>query len=126
MERIKRLPDAELSVMLAVWETAREEPASRAQIAEKLTAKSWNAVTLNTLLMRLTERGFLEISRNGRANCYRPLVSREEYLAAESRSLLDRLYGSSIKGFVAAMCEEHELTREELDELREYLNSVAG
>lgn len=56
MEEKKRLPDAELAVMQAVW--AQSGEVGRADIEGALTSHGWSANTLNTYLTRLCEKGF--------------------------------------------------------------------
>ena len=57
---IRRLPDAELEVMQAIWEC--EEPVSRADIYVILKDTHPMALTtLLTLLTRLSEKGFVRI-----------------------------------------------------------------
>ena len=73
MEEKKRLPDAELAVMQAVW--AQSGEVGRADIEGALTSQGWSANTLNTYLTRLCEKGFLTSRREGRNNLYTPLVS---------------------------------------------------
>ena len=48
------------------------------------------------------------------------MISEREYLAAESRSFLNRLFGGSVAGFAAALCDSG-IKREELEELEELL-----
>ena len=104
MEEKKRLPDAELAVMQAVW--AQSGEVGRADIEGALASHGWSANTLNTYLTRLCEKGFLTSRREGRNNLYTPLVSRDKYLEFESRSVLKRLYGGSLGSFVAALNAE--------------------
>ena len=96
-----RLPDAELEVMQALW-AIESYPAHTGDIAARLN-RGWKAPTLIKLLSRLEERGFLRGEKEGRANLYTPLVAREAYLAAESRSFLQRLHGGSLPSLVAAL-----------------------
>ena len=51
MEEKKRLPDAELAVMQAVW--AQSGEVGRADIEGALASHGWSANTLNTYLTRL-------------------------------------------------------------------------
>ena len=53
MEEKKRLPDAELAVMQAVW--AQSGEVGRADIEGALTSHGWSANTLNTYLTRHSE-----------------------------------------------------------------------
>jgi len=118
MEEKKRLPDAELAVMQAVW--AQSGEVGRADIEGALASYGWSANTLNTYLTRLCEKGFLTSRREGRNNLYTPLVSRDKYLEFESRSVLKRL-GS----FVAALNAEQPLEQREIDELRQFLDDMS-
>lgn len=117
---IRRLPDAELEVMQAIW--ACTPPACRAQIEEILKDVHPMAVTtLLTLLKRLSEKEFIRVEKVGRSARYIPLVTREDYLAEQSRRFLDKLCGGSLSTFATALCGSG-LTEEEIDELRELLN----
>lgn len=72
---------------------------------------------------RLADKGFLSARRLGRSNRYTPLVSREDYLSFDSRSVLSRLYGSSPRNFVAALARDG-LAPGEVDELRALLDEL--
>ena len=112
----RRLPDAELEVMQAVW--ACTPPVRRAEIEEILkNSHPMAQTTLLTLLTRLSERGFLKIEKVGRSATYVPLVTKEEFLAEQSRRFLDKLCGGSLSTFAAALCSSG-LTKEEIAELR--------
>ncbi|MBE6968195.1 MAG: BlaI/MecI/CopY family transcriptional regulator [Ruminococcaceae bacterium] len=118
-DAMRRLPDAELEVMQAIW--ACEAPVARAEIEEILFKTHPMAMTtLLTLLSRLAEKGFVRIEKIGRSSRYTPLVSQEDYLSAQSRRFVHKLCGGSISTFAAALCNSG-LTKEELTELREML-----
>lgn len=113
--KICRLPDAELEVMQAIWDCAA--PVSRADIEPLLNAKHpMAATTILTLLTRLTQRGALLSEKQGRANVYTPLFSRQAYLAAQSRRFLSKLCGGDLHVFAAALCDSG-LSREDVAEL---------
>ena len=118
-EAEERITDAELEVMQALWALDRY-PAHTADIAQKLS-RDWKAPTLIKLLSRLEERGFVEARKEGRANVYTPKVLREDYLAAESRSFLNRLHGGSLSSLVAALFPKAYLTGEDIRRLEEIL-----
>lgn len=118
---IRRLPDSELELMQIIWQ--KEPPVSRTEVEESLkNDHALASTTILTLLTRLCEKGFLQIEKQGRANLYTPLISQREYLASESRSLLDKLYGGSIKTFANALCDSG-ISKEELLELRKLLEN---
>ena len=116
---IRRLPDAELEVMQAIWEC--EEPVSRADIDVILKDTHPMALTtLLTLLTRLSEKGFIRIEKEGRSSRYYPLVSKQEYLAQQSNRFLQKLCGGNLSVYASALCDSG-LTKEELAELRSIL-----
>lgn len=120
---IRRLPDAELEVMQAVW--ACEPPVSRRDIDAILQSTHPMALTtLLTVLTRLADKGFLRIEKEGRSARYVPLVARQDYLAQQSRRFVEKVCGGSLPAFAAALCESG-LTREELEELRGLLERGA-
>ncbi len=119
MKEIKRLPESELEIMQIIWKNPA--PVSRMTIEDALQKIHPLApTTILTLLTRLCEKGFLSLEKDGRTNLYTPLVSERDYLAAESRSFLDRLFGGSVAGFATALCDSG-ITKEELEELRRLL-----
>lgn len=119
---MKRLPDTELEVMKALWSTGADTP--RATLEDRLAPFGWAANTINTYLSRLADKGFVSVRREGKSNLYTPLVDREAYQAFDSRSVLDRLYGSP-RNFVAALAREG-MGREELEDLQALLDQLSG
>ena len=120
---IRKLPDTELEVMQALWSCTA--PATRADMEQFLNKSHPMAhTTLLTLLSRLAEKEFVRIEKDGRSAHYYPLVSKEDYLAAQSRRFLNQLFGGSIPAFANALCNSG-LTKEELAELRQFLERSA-
>lgn len=119
MNAKKRLPDGELSIMQIIWK--EEPPVARSTIEQALgDEKQLAPSTIITFLTRLCEKGFLSLTRRGRTNYYTPLVSEREYLAQESRNILDRLYGGSLASFATALCDSG-VSREDIEQLRDML-----
>ena len=118
-ENIRRLPDAELEVMQAIW--ACRAPVARADIEEILYQTHPMAMTtLLTLLTRLADKGFIRIEKNGRRSYYTPCISEGEYLARQSKTFVEKLCGGNLSTFATALCNSG-LTKEELAELRDML-----
>ena len=118
-KHIRRLPDAEQEVMQAIW--ACTAPVARTDIEEILFPEHPMAMTtLLTMLTRLAEKGFISIEKQGRRSLYTPLISQEDYLAAQSKTFFEKLCGRNISTFAAALCDSG-LTREEIAELRSLL-----
>lgn len=119
----RRLPESELDIMLVVW-TAGETGTTAPEIQEFLS-RTLTASALHSYLKRLEEKGFLSCVKEGKVNRYTALVSKEEYQAREGRSVLQKLYGSSLRRFTAALYDGGALSQADLDELREFLDGLA-
>ena len=105
--------------MQIIWK--KSAPVSRVDIEQALQETHPLApTTILTLLTRLCEKGFLSLKKEGRSNLYEPLITEKEYLAAESRSFLDRVFHGSVASFATALCDSG-VTKEELEELRRLL-----
>lgn len=118
-QEIRRLPDSELELMQAIWQC--EPPVSRADLEARLPDdRKLAPTTILTFLTRLCEKGFLAVERHGKTNGYTPLVSEKDYLAQESRSILNRLYGGSLKAFATSLVDSG-VSKEEIETLRELL-----
>jgi len=122
---IPRLPDAEFEIMKIIW--AEGEETTSAVIMEKLEGKKdWALTTVLNFLARLTDRGFLSVRRNGKSNIYTPLIGEEDYLESESKSFLERLHGNSLKSLMAALYGGKAISRDDLEELKRYIDDKAG
>ena len=118
-KEIRRIPDTELYVMQILWDM--EPPVKRAEIEAKMQEKHPVAqTTLLTLLTRLAEKDFVRIEKEGRSSVYTPLVGKEEYLACQSKRVLERVCGGSIPAFAAALSDSG-ISKEDLATLRELL-----
>ena len=89
MSKIKRLPDAELEIMNALWDA--DTPLTAAELEMALLGPPRARTTLLTLLARLEEKGCVTREKQGRGYLYTAALTRAAYLSAESRSLWGRL-----------------------------------
>ena len=123
-KEIVHLPNSELEIMMVIWEA--EKPISRPEMDEKLKDKNWAPTTVLKFLSRLTEKGFLNCEKpeGGKINYYTALISEEEYLEFESKSVLGKLCGRSVKALVANLYENNTINDSELDELQKFIESA--
>lgn len=121
-EEARRLPESELDIMLPVW-AAGERGTTAPEIGEALE-RPITASALHSYLKRLEEKGFLACVKQGKVNRYTALVSKEDYQAREGKSVLQKLYGSSLRRFTAALYDGGALSQADLDELRDFLNGL--
>jgi len=121
-EKIKRLPDAELEIMLAVW-SAGDEAVSASFILDRIKdTRKWQLQSLLTVLTRMVNKGILVCEKRGRFNFYRAVISKEAYEQAEGKSILEKLYDNSFKNMVNSLLNSKAITKKDLKELYECLD----
>lgn len=83
----------------------------------------WNAENKNSITASYLEEVFGE--KNGKSNFYEPIVSYEEFSRRASKHILDKLYRNSLKNFVVSLYDGDELSRQDVKELREFLDEIS-
>lgn len=120
---ISRLPDSELDIMLVLWKY--EPPMSRSEIERVVNEKKALApTTILSLLTRLEKKNFVSVTKQGKINLYTPLISQEEYQQNESKSVLEKLYGNSLKRFVASLYQGKKMDEDDIKELHDFLEEM--
>lgn len=118
----ERISDAEHAVMEVLWD---EAPLTAAEVHERIDpARGWSDRTVKTMLSRLLGKGALVHEEEGRRYLYRPAVARIDYVAGESRKLVDRLFGGRVSPLVAHLAERDELSAEDVAEIEALLKAL--
>lgn len=121
--KIIRLPDSELDIMLVLWH--HTPPRSRLEIETVINEKKALApTTILSLLSRLEKKQFVSVTKEGKTNYYTPLISQEEYQNCESKNVLERVFGNSLKSFVTSLYRGKELTQQDVAELYDYIQEL--
>lgn len=122
MERDLPVTDAERLVMEAVWTRSR---ASSRHITQAVQVhEDWHPKTVQTLISRLVTKGMLKREKQGRGYLYSPTVAREEFVRRKSRQFVSTFFRGRITPLVAAFAESGELSREDLQQLRDFVESM--
>ena len=118
---MKRLPDSELDIMIAIWKLGTK--ATRMEIEGALNnGGEWSATTILSLLSRLEKKGFVKVEKNGKQNIYEALISQENYLQEESKSVLEKMYNNSITNFMVALYSGMKPSKKQLNELQDLID----
>ena len=117
---MKKLSYTEMEIMMRVWKANRKM--SLLEIEELVKDKGWARTTVGNFLARIVAKGYLGVERDGRRNLYYPIKTKST-VVNESKVMLERLYGSSLKRFVAALYESDNVSADDLEELKYYLDS---
>jgi predicted transcriptional regulator len=118
----ERISDAEHAVMEVLWD---ESPLTAQDVAERVDPdRGWSANTVKTLLGRLLAKNAITHEEDGRRYLYRPAVQRGDYVAGESRRLIDRLFGGKLTPLVAHLAERDELSAQDIAEIESLLKAL--
>jgi BlaI family transcriptional regulator, penicillinase repressor len=118
----ERISDAEHAVMEVLWDDA---PLTAQDVVERVDPdRNWSANTVKTLLGRLLAKSAIAAEADGRRFLYRPLVARSDYVAGESRRLIDRLFGGKLTPLVAHLAERDDLTADDIAEIEVLLKEL--
>lgn len=116
MGKLPQISAAEWEVMKVLWDGA---PLTGSEVADRLSA---HPKTVKTLLARLVKKGALRYDEEGNRYLYRPAFTREKFVAQESRSFLQRVFGGDTTPALVHFVESADLTDGEIAELRDLLN----
>jgi len=116
MDKMKKLPDAEFDIMKVVW--ANDPPITTAEIMKQLgNQKDWKIQTVVSLMLRLTERGYLRSEKHGKERTYFPLVKKEDYLKFETGNFMRQFHDNSFLNLVTTLYDDESLSNQDIDEL---------
>jgi BlaI family transcriptional regulator, penicillinase repressor len=116
------ISEAESAVLTVLWDRG-------AASAEDVTAvlalpRGWQDSTVKTLLGRLLKKGAVRAEKDGRRFIYSATLAREEWLASESESLLNRLYGGRVAPLVAHFSRHRKLSKRDIRELKRLIEEL--
>lgn len=116
MEKLPKISEAEYRVMKIIWD---RNPITSMEVIKKLkNTADWKPYTIKTLINRLLTKKAIGFEKSGREYSYYPLIDEADYVKAESRSFLKRLFGGSLMPMLATMVENDDLTLEDVEELK--------
>lgn len=119
---MERISDAEHAVMEALWD---QSPLTATDVADRVApSRGWSANTVKTLLGRLLAKNVIAADEDGRRYQYRPLVAREDYVAGESRRMIDRLFGGKLMPLVAHLAQRDALSEQDIAEIEALLKEI--
>jgi BlaI family penicillinase repressor len=111
-----KISDSELEIMYILWREKR--PMSFAEIRKELEVKmSWNKSTIQTLIIRLRDKGFIS-SEFHHVTLFSSVIAEEDYL----QGFIDKLFDGSAMNYMTALCRNGTLCEEDIDELKAFFS----
>ena len=118
------LANAELAVMELLWDDGK---VTARHVREQLYADQKNQHgTVQRLLQRLEEKGYVDRDVDLPVHLFSATVSREEYATSQLELLAGRLTGGSLAPIVTRLVEQKRISRKEIDRLRAILDDEPG
>ena len=113
------ISDAEWEVMSVLWEAGT--PFTAAQVVTRLGRRG-SPRTVKTFLNRLLTKGAITAEPVGNRYLYRPRVTRDQCVRAETRSFLSRVFAGEAGPMVVQFVRQARLTPDEVAELKRLLD----
>jgi BlaI family penicillinase repressor len=121
----QQLANAELAVMNLLWQTDR---LTARRIREQLYPDETKAQhgTVQKLLQRLEDKGYVERDRSLSVHLFSAAISRQAYAGGQLELLASKLTAGSFAPLITHLVEEKKISREEINRIRAILDGKAG
>jgi predicted transcriptional regulator len=113
------LTSAEEQVMNYIWKLQK---AFFKDLMEQFPEPKPAITTLNTLLKRMINKGFIAYRLFGNSREYYPLIDKNDYFSKHINNLIKKFFNNSAGQFASFFTSETNLSEEELKNLRQLVN----
>ena len=111
-----KLGDMETKFAEFIWDSAPVPSGELVRLCEN--EFHWKKSTTYTMLKRLCERGLFQNSQG----MVTPLLSREDFAAAQSESFVEETFSGSLPQFLAAFTRRKRLSPAEVEEIQRFID----
>lgn len=117
----KRPSELELQFLSVLWESG---PLTVRQLHELLRdGKNRAYTTVLATLQSMEKKGLVDHQREGMANVYRPIVSKEKIMKPFMNGLLQNLFSGDISSVVQSLIDSSNPDEKELKAIRKLINN---
>jgi predicted transcriptional regulator len=118
-QKLQAMSPAETEILRLVWQI---EEATVQQVCDQLPPKRNIAYkTVQTLLRRLEDKGYLRHKIKGKAYVFFPAVRREDVVKRTVLDFLDRLFGGDPRPLMQFLAEDGKIDDDDIERLRKLL-----
>lgn len=110
-----QLSKSEEQLMLFIWQL---EKAYTRDIIELYDAPKPAITTIATLLKRITDKGFIDYKKVGKAREYFPLIQKDDYCKNHFEGMVTNFFSDSSLQLASFFTKSSNLSKDELKELR--------
>ena len=113
---IPQIFDGEYKLAQILWEHA---PMTTRELVTQAEAQlSWKRTTTYTVLKKLCDRGIFKMENK----TVTVLIPQERVQVSQGETLLNRAFGGSLPGFIAAFAKEKRLSAKDIDDIRRLID----
>jgi predicted transcriptional regulator len=110
-----KLSKAEEELMNFLW---KKEKAFMKDLLDAYPEPKPAATTVATMLKRMTDKGVIAYTTEGKSREYFPLIKKSDYFSNHLKGLIKNFFNDSTTQFASFFTEEVNLTEEELKDLK--------
>ena len=121
MQPKARVSDTELEILKVLWDL---EEATVRDVLAALSGRDWAYTTVQTLLGRLQEKGFVERRKVGRAHAFRPTASRDDLVGQSLEALAERVCDGASLPLLINLVQSGRFGPQEIQHFREMLDQL--
>lgn len=114
-----KLTEAEKQVMKYLWKLER---AFFKEIMNEFAEPKPATTTVNTLLKRMIDKGFVNFKLYGNSREYYPLVKKNEYFSKQVNSMISNFFNNSASQFASFFTKETNLKEKDLKEIKKIID----
>ena len=122
-----KISEAEWSIMKVLWDGCAEHGRGMTLgeiVASLADTTGWSNTTIRTLIIRLAEKGAVEIDKSTGVYKYTPKTSKSECVKDEVDSFVKRVFDNSAYNLMASLVREGNLTEKERADIIEILREI--
>ncbi len=122
-----KISEAEWNIMKVLWEGCEqnERGMTLGEIVQNLTETTgWSNTTIRTLIIRLAEKGAVEIDKTTGVYKYTPKTSKTECVRCEVESFIERVFDNSAYNLMASLIKIGKLTEKEKRDIIKILSDI--
>ena len=118
--KLRPVSPAETEILRLVWQLAE---ATVQQICDLLPARRKIAYkTVQTLLRRLEEKGYVRHRMRGKAHVFYPGIKREDVVKRTVIDFLDRLFGGDPRPLMQFLAEDGHIDAKDIERLKKLID----
>lgn len=124
-----KISEAEWSIMKVLWDGCEknERGMTLGEIVQELTETTgWSNTTIRTLVIRLSEKGAVDIDKTTGVYKYTPKTSKSDCVKCEVDSFVERVFDNSAYNLMASLLREGKLSAKEKKDIINILNNIEG